>query len=664
MELTDRIVRIISLGSLGILAADVVGRLHVLDKDLKLIRSSRSLPATIPASQRPVYTLTVSGGWVVTKDMAGNIAKWSLDTLDLVDYYDAYSVCDRTLLMDGEEPSPVMSRGITVWDGQVYVNNGYRQLVVLDLESFTINSIGPSVTGDMPIEHFCTDHPDIHVISDKGGRLHFGSLATMEFPTMVKADESNIHRVCYDRRHERFWFSQDAGKGETAYLSHGVAIAGTDGTVVRQYGFATNDVEFVALSPGHEKAYAGGFNGVLHVFDNTTEELRLEATITGFGHQLIDLVVDADGSLYVLSQDGGLVKLDDSGAELARADFRRQCVWDIQPAADDPHTFYLATDDGVSVISVSDSRAGQPALRLVAHHVTGLGFTRRVVAMPDGWLGLSWDHKVFRASADGTLRWVRDLPAFGHTVAVSPGYDRVLVASDAGGLELSAATGDLLAQLSIEGLPIWAGTYLKSGERVLSTRIGQVRAFAPDSSSVAWTLDFGFSNYPKRMRATEDALYVIGGQGMKEIPLEHLTGGGELALGRDQLATVERRFVELLENTVENGVIMDGIACAVSYGGQLAAFNYESTEIIGLDEDIPDYPKAIAGLPAADGGRFIILGGRGGYLRIYRLDGDPGQISFVKLRETYLPRSGSRPVAALRRQAERRDRAPRESVLA
>jgi outer membrane protein assembly factor BamB len=639
MELTDRIVRIVSLGSIGLLASDVVGRLHVLDKNLKLIRSSRTLPAAIPAGSRPVYTLAVADGWVVTKDMAGNIAKWSLDTLDLVDYYDAHSTCDRTLLMEDEVPSPVMSRGILIRGGRVYVNNGYRQLVVLDLESFTIDRIVPSITGDVPLEHFCTDNPELHVVSDKGGRLYFGSVDTMEFPTVAHVDESNIHRVCYDWRHQRFWFSQDAGKGENAYISHGVAIASPDGTVIAQQGFAGNDVEFVALSPGQDKAYSGGFDGVLVVFDNATEELRLDATITGFGHQLIDLVVDADGSLYVLSQDGEVIKLDDSGTELARADFRRQCVWDIQPAVDDPHTFYLATDDGAAVLSVSETPAGQPSLQVLNYHVTGLGFTRRVVSMPDGWLGLAWDHKVFRSAQDGTLLWVYELPAFGHTVTVSPDYARVLVATNAGGLELAADTGDLMDRLSIDDLPTWAGTYLKSGERVLATRTGRVRAFAADSAHVAWTLELGFGQYPKRMWATEDALYVIGGGGIKEIPVKSLA--------------VERCFVELLENTVENGVIIDGIVCAVTYGSQLAAFDYESAEIIGLEEDVPDYPKGLATLRTADGGRLVILGGRGGYLRVYRLDGGRDQVTFVKLREAYLPRSASRPTTALHRQSAR-----------
>ena len=662
MELTDRLVRIISLGSQGLLAADVIGRLHVLDRNLRVVRSSRSLPTAVPASNRPIYTLTVADGWVITKDMAGNIAKWSLATLDLIDYYDAYSTCDRTFLIADEEPAPVMSRGITVWNGKVYVNNGYRQLVVLDLKSFAIDRIVPSITGDVPIEHFCTDHPDIHVISDKGGRLHFGRLDTMDFPTSVHVDESNIHRVCYDRLHERFWFSQDAGKGENAYISHGVAVTRLDGTLIAQHGFAGNDVEFVGLSPGHEKAYAGGFDGVLHVFDNTSEELRLDSTISGFGHQLIDLVVDPDGPLYVLSQDGEVIKLDDCGVELARADFRRQCIWDIQPALDDPHTFYLATDDGVAVLCVSEGTTGQPTLRIADHHVTGFGFTRRIVATPDGWLGLTWDHKVFRSAKNGTVRWVRELPGFGHTLAVSPDYARILIATNMGGLELAADTGETLERLSVANLATWACTYLKSGERVLGTRTGQVWAFAPTSTDVAWTLSFGFGEYPKRMWATEDALYIIGGEGLKEIPVERLGTDREQVPDQDPSTTIKRRFVELLENTAENGIIMDGIACAVTYGGQLAAFDYESEEMIGLDEDIPDYPKAITGIRAADGGRFVILGGRGGYLRLYRLDGGHARVNFVKLRETYLPRSGSRPSTTLRRQDARWDAARHETT--
>jgi outer membrane protein assembly factor BamB len=653
MELTDRVTRIISLGARGLLAADVTGRLHVLDRDLNLLRSSKALPTAILSSSRPVYTLAVAGGWVVTKDMGGSIAKWSLDTLDLIVHYDAYSLCDRSLLKEDEEPSPVMSRGVTIWGEKVYVNNGYRQLVVLDLESFSIQQIVPSITGDIALENFCTDHPDVHVVSDKGGRLHFGSLDSLEFPIVVKADESNIHRVCWDPRHQRFWLSQDAGHGHNAYRDHGVATATPDGTITQEKHFAGNDVEFVALSPDGTKAYAGGFDGVLHIFDNTSPELRIQRTISGFPHQLIDIALDADGSLYVLTQDGELVKLDADGRALARADFRRQCVWDICASPEDPSTLYVATDDGVAVVNVEETQAGFVSLRVSHHHITGLGFTRRIVAMPDGWLGLTWDRKVFRCSSSGKVRWLRDLPAFGHTIAASPDRTRVLVATNAGGLELSASSGDQLellvvaaqataerpmegeaaAKQATEGLATWAGTYLPSGERVLATRTGHLQAFEPDGIRGTWSLTLDYAEYTKRMFVTDDALYVIGALGMKEIPLGSLK--------------VERRFVELLENTVENGIVFDGTACAITYGGQLAAYDYDSQEPIDLKEDLPDFPKGLAVVRTKDGRPHVVVGGRGGYLSLFSVDTEFGTGRLVKLLDVYLPRPGLKATAAL-----------------
>jgi len=647
MELTDRVTRIVSLGAQGLLAADVTGRLHVLDRDLNLLRSSKALPTATLSNSRPIYTLAVAGGWVVTKDMGGSIAKWSLDTLDLLAHYDAYSVCDRSLLMEGEEPSPVMSRGITVWDGKVYVNNGYRQLVVLDLESFSIEQIIPSISGDVALENFCTEHPDVHVVSDKAGRLHFGSLDTLEFPTVVKADESNIHRVCWDSRHQRFWFSQDAGHGDSAYRAHGVATATQDGTITLEKHFAGNDVEFVTLSPDGTKAYAGGFDGVLHIFDNTAPELRIQRTVSGFSHQLIDIALDDDGSLYVLTQDGELVKLDADGRALGRADFRRQCVWDICASLEDAATLYVATDDGVAVVKVEETAAGLLSLRVSEHHVTGFGFTRRIVAMPDGWLGLTWDRKVFRCSNSGKVEWLRDLPSFGHTIAVSPDRTRVLVATNAGGLELSAATGDQLERLTVTapataghpageetaGLATWACAYLPSGERVPATRTGYLQAFEPDGTRGSWSLALSYAEYTKRMFVTDDALYVIGALGMKEIPLDSLK--------------IERRFVELLENTVENGVVFDGMACAVTYGGQLGAYDYDSQVPTDLKEDLFDFPKGLAVVRTKDGRPHVVVGGRGGYLSLFGVD-TPGTGRLVKLLDVYLPHPGIQSTAALR----------------
>lgn len=622
MELTNRPLRILYLEGTGLLAADSVGRLHLLDDDLNLVRSS----SVLPGASRPIYGLAATRDWIVTRDWTGHIARWSARTLDLVDYLDPAASCDATALLEGESPSLAVSRGLAIWNGRVYVNNGFMQLVVLDLESFAVQNVVPSPTGDVPIEWICTEHPAIHAISDKEGRLLLGDLGTLEFPTMVQVDsKANLHRVRYDSRHDRFWVTQDSGDGEFANVANGIVIVRPDGVVTDQLRFARDDVEFVTFSADQKLAYAGGFDGIVYIFDNSTPELKIVRTIEPFSHQLSDFVLGSDSSAYVLTQDGEIVKLDSDGRIQCRAPFRRQAVWDIQRSCEDPSALYCATDDGVAVIEVHADSRDEPVLAAVAHHVTGFGFTRRVVALPHGWAGITRDRMLFCADRDGRPRWQRDLGSLPHTLAASPDGSRLLVAMNSGAVEVDATSGGPLADFSIDNLPLWCCAYLPSGERVLATRNGICCAFGTDGREL-WRLDT--AEYPKRMWHEHGVLRVSGEHGVKEIAQDG--------------SAVLRRWSDMMSNTCENGVWLGECVCAVTYAHQLLAYDETSGDLIGLVEGLPDIPKALIGIAVA-GRQFVLVGGRGGYLSLYRIDTKSPSAScgvLAHVRDLYLPRPG------------------------
>ena len=609
MIVTDRLIRILHVDGHGLLASDVYGRIHLLGDDLEVVRSSPYV-----RDGRPVYGLAVAGGWVLGKDRMGAVLRWRLDTLELADRLDPATVCDRDALLPGEEPSPVSSRGIAVWAGRVYVSSGYhRQMLVLDLDTFEVLDVRPSICGPSPMEWACTEHPTLHAVSDKKGNLRFGSFGTGLFPRTVKLDDGNIHRVRYDARHDRFWATQDFGEGATADVANGIVTVTPDGRKQDELLFARDDVEFVTFSPDGATAYAGGFDGELHIFDNTAPQLRIARTVTGFPHQLSDCTVAPDGDVFVLCQDGEVVRLAADGTLKRRMGFRRQAVWDVQAAAEDPSVVYLATDDGVAVAQVGEDATG-PLLAVEAEHSTGYGFTRRVAAVPGGVVGITRDHRAFRLDRDGRERWCAALPALPHTVAAAGG--RVLVATNAGAVELAAADGRELGRYDVDGLPVWAGVYLPDGRIVLVTRNGVLVVLR--DGAVDWRFDSG--EYPKRLWVQDGRLYVVGDGGLKEIVL----GQGVVA-----------RWSKLLSNTVENAVVADGMVYACSYGMQVAAYEYATSRFVRLMEDLPDYPKALAVLRDGAGRPYLLAGCRGGLLSIYDLDKGA---AFAKLRDRWLPR--------------------------
>src|SRR5213080_198677 len=83
MELTNRITRVLYLDGTGVLLADVVGRIHLLDTDLRLLRSSPVIDGGLP-----IHGLAADHRWVVGRDRGGTVLRWSLTELDLLDRLD------------------------------------------------------------------------------------------------------------------------------------------------------------------------------------------------------------------------------------------------------------------------------------------------------------------------------------------------------------------------------------------------------------------------------------------------------------------------------------------------------------------------------------------------------------------------------------------------
>ncbi|MFK0232532.1 outer membrane protein assembly factor BamB family protein [Streptomyces vinaceus] len=628
----ERLTRIVNSPGRGLLGADARGGLHWLDRDLNVLRSSNSsAPAQDPAGD-PIYAVTFVDDWIVTRDKTGTISRWHADTLRLSDRLDAAATADASLLLEGEQPAPTMLRGIGVWDGKLYTNNGYFQVVVIDLETFTVERITEWPHGYDMLEWFCTDAPGVHAVSDRSGRIHLGSLPELSFPTVVQVDTSNVHRVVYDARHNRLWALGDAGLGETRNIANGVITVGLDGTVGERFDYARNDVEGLVFSPDFSTAYTGGFDGELLIFDNTDPELRVAKRVGGFSHQIIDITVDEYGDVYTLTQDGEVTALTADGAVRTRLGYERQCVWDLQPVPGDDRALLAATDDGTAVLRLVEQVPGHPALVLTGQEFSGLGFTRRLVTLDDGWAGVFWPGTVRRVSVAGQVLWERRMPAVSHTLSRSPDGSRLLVACNAGAIELDAATGEELSRIDDLPASAWASAYLEDGSRLIATRNGVMTAYSADGEAT-WTT--GLGGYPKRLLTDGDRVRATGGGGIKEFKV-----------GEPQL---DQRFTELLDNTSENCVIADGILVAITYGLQVAAYDHASGELLGLHEDLPDFPKGMALLRGQDGTAYVVIGGRGGFLRLYRLDRERKDSVLTAVRDLWLPAStGDYPNAGAR----------------
>lgn len=625
MKPIARITRIVHDGG-SLIAADLEGRVHRLTLELALICSSEQPHLWGGSAASPVYALATDASAVYTRDKAGGLCKWRRDDLRLEKSIDARTICVPGSLLPDEEPSTTMVRGFGIWNGKGYVSTGYLQLAVISLSDFTVERVVPWAHGDRWFDCFCTERPGVHVASDRDGHVYFGSLDPLEFPDQITVDSGNVHRVRHDKLHDRFWVTLDAGLGPLRHVVHGVAVLAPDGRLLESSLWARNDVECLEFSPDGTRVYVGGFDNCLVIYDNSSPTLTPLLTVEGFSHQIIDCTVDDDGHVYVLTQDGEIVKLDAGGRFLGRLGYQRQCVWDLQVDPDHPGRAFAGLDDGVRSVELTrpaGQGAGRPRLRLGPRIGTGTGFTRRLV-LTDQWIyGIGWDRSVFKLTRAGEPVWSRTVDDVVHTISVSPDGRRVLVTTTAGAFELDAEDGQALGRIALTA-PTWAGAYFENGDLAIAARNGEVLRLSP-AKDLRWRVEL--AEYTKRAVVGAGALWLTGGGGVKE--LDPADG------------SIRTRFDELLDNTAENLVVMDDLVCVVTYGMQLAVFDRASGELLALAEDLPDFPKGLACLRDETGEGYLVVGGRGGYLRLLRVRRRaPDLVEIVRCEDVWIEASG------------------------
>lgn len=614
MDNQNRLLRILHARDKDVLiGSDVRGRIHMFDADLNLLHSS---PVT--SYDRPVNAICLTDRHIFTKDRFGSLGKWDIETLAPLDFYDGRLLCDADELFEGEQVSPSPNRGITVLNGRLYTNNGYGQIVVLDAESFALLDVRPSPS-EVFIDCFCTEHSQVHALTDVVGNIFIGNLETNEFPIRRQIDTNVIHGVVYDRRHDRFWTTQDGGLGDDKLVRTGVTVIEKDGSGFREFKLSHEDNEFIAFDPECRFLFAGGFNGKIGVFDNMDREFHLCREFGPLEFQIIHAAVASADRIYALLQTGTVIRLDGQGRETARSGFRNSCVWTLEPHPQDEGLLYAGTDEGVTLLRYGPGRHGSVEIEQLAKHVHGRGITKDVRPLTDGsYICVSRKGYVLRANENGDILWQRQVLGVPRGIAPNREEERCLVATDEGTVwELAIADGAVLDRIPV-GSPSYACIYTDDGRRVVTADRGpHVHVYAPDSHEILGSI--GFTCRLKRLvRGSNGEVFVAGPDGMFELDLENF----------------ERRksFGDYLVSTKENGVLCDGHLYVGGYGYQVAAYRYEDGETVYLEETLPDFTKAFVARTPGNEAPILLVGGRGGFINAYRLYGGTP----CKVREFYL----------------------------
>ncbi|MFD0308734.1 PQQ-binding-like beta-propeller repeat protein [Streptomyces sp. NPDC127119] len=579
---------------------------------------------------RPIRKVIVLNDYAVGMDGRGDLVQWSLDTLDMTSYLDL-----RALGAGLGRPARADAIGLTTspgtpwmspWGGRVYTGDTVGNLLALDGASLSLEEVLPP-TGEGPVTSLCSDHPSVHALAHGTNEVFLGSLATMEFSRVPALEHGRVRSIHHDARHDRFWV---VANDETAPFGQrdAVVLLTMDGSVEYTMPFFRYGVEFLEFSPDGATVYVGSAEGELQVIGNSRNRLRLRETVTGFPHQLTDATVGADGSVFVLTLSGELVRIDpDLDCVQSRAPVLRQSAYDLSLAPGEEDRLYCATDDGVALLRllpsdpgrsrVTGANGGAPRLSETEHHATRFGATRRVVGVPSGYVGIGQKGVVFRSDCTGKLLWHVDLDDFGFYLAASTDHQRLLVATGIGGVELDSDTGTEIARLSLDGVPLTACSYGPTGERILANQNGTVCAFAADSADELWWIET--SEHIHRISSQADTVYVCGTGGLLAFhPGEgRLTGSWECAPCVPIAATVTISRVHL-----------------VCDNGELHTYDLDGRPV-GVVGQLMDLPHVLASLPSTGDAAYLVAGGSGGYLSTFAESqvGPP-----VRLRDTYLAR--------------------------
>lgn len=595
-----------------VFASDVKGRVHKFDSELNLLCSS-----PVVGRSHPINAMCLAGDYIFTKDRTGTIGKWDIENLAPLDFYDGPMICNRENLEEDEEPSPSPNRGIAHLNGRLYTNNGYGQLVVLDCDTFDVLDIRESPSETF-LDNIYTENPNLHAMTDVDGFLYLGDLEKNEFPIKFQVDSELAHGIAYDKKHNRFWTTQDGGFGEDKFVKTGVTNINCDGTGFQEYKISHEDNEFIQFDKGCNNLFVGGFSGKVFVFDNQGKDFRLKKILGPFKFQIIHASIVSEDQIYILLQTGDLLRVNGKGEVINKAIFDNKCVWILEPHPLDDSLVYAGTDDGVSLIKYDTGKFETVKIKEISKHNLGFEIVKDVKVFPNGdYLAISRNGYVYKAGQDGKLIWYRQLTGVPRSIALCSEYKRMMVSTDHGVWEFNTLNAEIINQINVGG-PVYAVSYAIDGRRVISSDKGQkVLVYATDSLKVLG--EFKFNRRTKRMIKDKDGkIFAIGQDGISELNLDTYT--------------IEKQFNELLVSTKENGIFFEGNIYLGGYGYQIGSYSYETGEIIDLIEDNPDYTKAFAARRPEEGNPILLVGGRGGFINAFKLyDGVP-----YKVREFYI----------------------------
>ncbi len=612
--MTKRILHISKIPSEDCLfGSDYNGRVHKMNLDLETVCQSDPLPGIANG----LYAITCNQRYVYGRDMQGNLIQWHAADLSIARVVHLRNIGDSRERTSATA-IPTVSHGIFLWEDRIMVVSPYGDLLQFDAD--TLEYIKKTaLPAQAFVESFDGSIDDCHVVSDCAGYAWYGHL-DQGFEQKIRLDFGPIHCLRYDPRHHRHWMTTD---------NHGgLSVVGLRGDGIHRITFTTDDVEWFAFNEDASRAYVACFDHYLHVLDNEQKVPKHIRKIGPFKFQLKQVLYVSPERIYVLLESGEIYQLNEAGEIGRQAASGTDCIWDI---AQDPHTHnrvycpmenggychveYDALENGTFKLQVIDQKPSY-----------GFGRMRRLKPLQtSGFIAGFTDGTVARIDATGKLVWLQNNQSIVRDIDISSDQTRCLAVSENGrAVEYNVQNGEIIWQQNFDK-PLWACCY-RGDDMLLSERCRSER-----DENTETTIPIAHMYLVNGETKEFDLSIELHGN-VKRIKC--LANGHILFNGNGDVSAIEydidsKKALKIWSawqlNTCEDMQIFEDHVYTITYGYQVNSYRY-SGEIIDSQFSLDNYPKALYSAKTSDGIPVLLVGGRGPYLSMYRINAGKPEI--------------------------------------
>jgi hypothetical protein len=566
------------------------GTLCRLDSDFRVVQHSLK-----PLHGEGIHSLVLDDTWVYTRDVVGNITRWSRETLAPADF--VVSEHFRAGVPPGVEPIPSPADALTRGRNEVFVANAYGQIAAFDCETFACSRAFslPDLYWPACIN---LEHPSRQVLSDTGGQIWECDLDAGTFVKRFSVRGGNMHCVRYDPVHDRYWCTSD-------WLG-GIAICDLEANAIQRVSFTRDDVEEIVFDEGYDFAYAACFDSYIYKIRNSKEP-EVVGRIGPFKFQITHLKRSDDGSLIASLESGEIYRVPEGMSSAPKPHFGTDAIWHID--AHDDH-YNISLESGAVDRLVPRQDGIGISLTRVPVAQFNRGRVRRTAELRCGDLVCGTaDGTVLRAASDGRVKWEVQTGGIVRDIDVRADEARMLACNEEGLLlELDIESGSTHNRLQ-HSRPIWCTGYTHDGkilfgERSLSykawesTEPGEETQFVVlDGENWRPLVQHGLLGNFKRIQRCSDGKMLVNGSGTIGVRFFD-----------SYSLQFSDPFDEWIVNTPENALAVDGRLFVVTYSRQLITYDLASREVVSVLFVNEGFPLGIARL-----GNHLLVGGRGFY---------------------------------------------------